>query len=151
MASSDHIQPQQLKLFMTGGELKDNITYSGDTLPHETLGDMWDRKVVESKEEYGHGAGTYDSIQKHGWDPKDSWDAKGIPIRYSSRTGSTRISNGHHRVAAAADIEEKTGKLTFFPLEHGADPFTHPSTQTPVSPPASFSSKFTRYGGKFPL
>lgn len=145
MSSSDYLNPHQLKLFMTGMELKNSITYSGDRNDDETLDDMWNRKVEESKETRGvHGAGTYESIREHGWKPEGRYDDKQIPVRYSKSKSSMRIANGHHRVAAAADIEEKTGKLTFFPLSHYDDPFVHRSI--PIR--ERYSSKWGRYMGQ---
>lgn len=133
MSSSDMIQPEQLKLFMTGTELRNRVNFSMDALkkegpfsdpkvpvPHdETLDDMWARKVEESKvpRTMGeHGSGTYESIDRLGWRAPDP-----VTLRYETGSGSARIGDAHHRIAAAADIEAQTGRQIYIPVEHTED------------------------------
>lgn len=124
------LNPDQLKLLMTGQEIKNQITHSYDVDPNrktasgepETLSGLWDYKVEEakspqgSKDPHGHtvpGAGVYESIKKHGY--------RGEPIvirEYHAPTGLvTGIYDGHHRVASAAKLEEE-GQPVHIPVTH---------------------------------
>ena len=99
----------------------DDSTVSPGKTRRETMGEMWGRKTAESKETRGlgasHGAGTYESIQEHGFDT-----TKGAPVRltYDQYTDQpepeVKIGDAHHRVAAAADIERTTGRDVWIPV-----------------------------------
>lgn len=138
MSASDNLHPQQLKMFMTGKELRDSMSYSYDLDPGETMDDMWDRKVDESMSEFGgeswdnsssegsssreHGAGVYDSLKNEGlWDTPSSV----VRVRHHVNKDSMRLRDAHHRVASAAHIEESGGRQIFFPVSHelDVDPF----------------------------
>lgn len=139
--------PNQLALFMTANDLKDTITDSWDRgmireYPshyglsqsdienpsgyvdydeEESMEDLWGRKLAESKkpEGSGHGSGVHESISTKGWRPIVSG---GVDLNYSSDDDpeypDIRLSDAHHRVAAAADIESKTGKPIWMGVEH---------------------------------
>lgn len=128
MAAIDNIQHEQLKMFMTPQELKDRLTFSfdlndkfsydNDTSRRETMPQMWQRKLDESQEdpEDGtHGAGLWESIYTQGY--------SGTPVHmaHESGTSSARIMDAHHRVAAAADVAETTGKEIYMPVIHHED------------------------------
>ena len=116
--------PTQLQMFMTGRELKDLTTESGDMLPGETLDDMWKRKLETAKKPHSSdipGSGSYDSIKNEGWNPPDRSVIQahhGFGAAGGSNTVDFGVGDGHHRIAAAADIEEQTGRQVFFPVEH---------------------------------
>lgn len=133
MAAHEAINSQQLQLFYTGTELQSMITGSGDVRTNlgETLEGMWDRKTKESQQPMGtgHGAGVYDSIKERGY----VGGRLGVVFDRDLKSGNpvTRIPEGHHRVAAAADIERSTGKLTFIPVLHyDADKEDYPLDST---------------------
>jgi len=115
------LEPQQMKLFMTGTELKNSLTDSIDRNPiggfGGTMDNMWKRKLRESKGEAYHGGGTYKSIKENGW------VGPGPGIHHSTIPGGipawdkedTQVDDAHHRIAAAADIEAKSkGKRQIF-------------------------------------
>jgi hypothetical protein len=114
MAANDHLHPEQLKLFMTGTELKGAITQSIDRNPiggyGGTMEKMWASKVRESKRDFGHGSGTYQSLKQQGWQGpgpgmlhKRTWGA--IP---EFDKDDLSVEDAHHRIAAAADIERRS-------------------------------------------
>ena len=111
MAASEHLHPVQMKLFMTGTELKGEITSSIDRAPMGSMDQMWDRKRKESKRTgFGHGHGTHASIKEHGWvgsGPElfHTTVPGGIPEWDREELG---VSDAHHRIAAAADIEARS-------------------------------------------
>jgi hypothetical protein len=110
MAASEHLHPVQMKLFMTGTELKNEITSSIDRAPMQSMQGMWDRKRRESKRESGHGAGTHASLKQRGW------VGPGPELFHTTIPGAIPewdkeelgVSDAHHRIAAAADIEQRS-------------------------------------------
>jgi hypothetical protein len=122
MAAKDCLGPQcaeQMKLFMTANEVKNWITDSTDRSPNETLDQMWDRKVTESKkprESNTQGAGVYDAVSEG---KNILPDVTLIPFRETPFEGARNvIGDGHHRVAAMADYENQTGRDTFIPVNY---------------------------------
>jgi hypothetical protein len=135
------LNPNQFKLFYGAQELQDAITDSNDRnvlydaaagemmrddngiLQKESMPDMWSRKLQESKqrEGYGHGSGVYDSMMSEGVRPHTS-----LKLYHADQPGVNNkrvIADGHHRVAAAADIERTTGKNMWIFTDH-ADNYT---------------------------
>lgn len=109
--------PNQLQAVMTGTELKGTITQSYDRRTSESLDEMWGRKLQESKapKDTGHGAGIHESLSTKGFRPElNAWsgydrdDNPGyrgaINVEHESRD-RRHLDDGHHKVAAAADIE----------------------------------------------
>ena len=112
MSSSDAIQYEQLRMFMPAGELRD-VTPS-DFGPDAAgpggsnrVGEGWARKLEESKR------GGY--FRRHHFDPhhgnsKSLYDAvkkEGVvqPVEILNRYAEDTIYEGHHRIAASADID----------------------------------------------
>ena len=121
------LNPNQLKLFMTGKEVQSRVTQSLDTQPGEGLGEMWARKEQESRvpgnfqtnpDAPGHGAGVYDSLATRGYNPPDDREvSQSVALRFDRlNQDEMRMGWGHHRVAAAAALERDTGKQTFLPV-----------------------------------
>ena len=132
MSSSDHVSPQQLQMFMPARELKDSV-YPTDVNQEKYYGNnrkqMWADKLAETKatnpsdaelERIGstatsiwdvvdaltHGAGLHEKIKASGVQ---------TPITLINRDDKEPILyEGHHRVAAAADIDPKME----VPVEH---------------------------------
>lgn len=110
-------KPEQLKLFMTGKEWKGYVNNSTDG-PLETI---WPEKEAQARASANqrnapHGAGTYDSLMEHGYDAKKSVNSPPTIVFETSPSGKQlrrTQSQGHHRVAAAAAIEEDTGKPVY--------------------------------------
>ena len=122
MARTSPINPDQLQLFMTGTEWKNKITHSTDG----NLAQKMSAALVQSKQPEGatinhrevHGAGVYDSMLKNGYQ-HEATSPPTIVIEDSMDGKSTRFtqSEGHHRVAAAADIEAKNpGRNIYMPV-----------------------------------
>lgn len=128
------INPDQLQLFMTGTELKSAITNSIDRAPMGRMSDMWKRKLRESKRsDMSHGAGTYQSLAKHGW------QGEGVDVMHVRKYGAlpewdrteVSVSDAHHRIAAAADIEAKGKRQIFIPTNHDEYPSLVPEHRQP--------------------
>jgi hypothetical protein len=107
----------QLPLFMTGVEWQDSVTHSTDGPAAQAYAE----RLEQSKGNTGRGAGLYESMQKHGYqrDLGDK-DVPTIVLEDSPSGKSIRQvqSEGHHRVAVAADIERKTGKPVYIPTNY---------------------------------
>lgn len=121
---------------MTGSELKSAITDSIDRNPiggfGGTMDKMWATKLRQSKRSgMGHGAGTYKSLQQHGWkEPDEVWGDEspgyglsGFEVNHRRVYGGipewdrteTSVTGAHHRIAAAADMEAKGKRTIYFP------------------------------------
>jgi hypothetical protein len=105
------VNPNQFKLFYGAKELKDSITQSYDVDIGEgdtTLNSMWVRKLGEAK-----ASGLHESLHTEGVHPNTK-----LTVQWGGPNGDSEdpdavhhmIYDGHHRVAAAADIEEQTGR-----------------------------------------
>ena len=135
MSASNHLS-DQLKLFMTPQEIMGSVVDSVDRAPEyedydieneknvmvpaETMEDLWASKLSESK---GKGSGPeslYDSIAKHGVQRHVTLEDHG--------NGTLYMGQGHHRVAAAADISEKTGRPMYIPVVYDSD-FNYSNTK----------------------
>jgi hypothetical protein len=116
------VNPDQFKLFMSGEEWKQSVTASTDG----PIDKVWPRKEAESKSARGrdmfgaHGAGVYDSMKKHGYNPDvhdEGWNWS-PPTILVNTDGRKKQFDGHHRVAAAAAIERETGKPVWLPTNY---------------------------------
>jgi polysaccharide deacetylase 2 family uncharacterized protein YibQ len=128
MSASKHLNPKQLKLFMTPDEIMESVSDSVDragsytvvgyetggqiTVPEETMEDLWKTKLAESK---GRRQPTslYNSIKEHGVQ-------RHVTLQME-HDGSLTMGQGHHRVAAAADIAKKTGRQIYIPVAYDDD------------------------------
>lgn len=119
MPAPDHLNKDQLALFYTGRELRGLINKSTDLDSGEDMDAMWNRKVEESLWEgrAGHGANVHRSLSEKGW------EGEPLELNHGDDEYSRWITDGHHRVAAAADIEDTTGKLIFIPVNHSTDQY----------------------------
>ena len=132
MSSSDHIHPQQLRMFIPAGELKDSV-YPPDVNQEKYYGNnrkqMWADKLAETKatrlsvaelERIGSTATSISDVVgaiTHGAGLHEEIKAGGVqrPVELINRDGKEPVLfEGHHRVAAAADIDPKME----VPVEH---------------------------------
>lgn len=96
MAASNHLNPKQLRLFISARELREQFDPNwGDFEGEETEPEqVWDRKLSASKE-----TGLYDDIQDIG---------VRIPVTITGNPDGSgfnpEVMGGHHRIAAAYDI-----------------------------------------------
>lgn len=118
MAAKNHLNPKQLKLFMTARELM-NMP-AGDDLeewrPMAQNPDLLNEKLEESMDPNAY-AKVYDNLNLH-----DSIKTHGVqdPINiefFSRDHDDTVISDGHHRVASAFNINPDM----IIPIEYGDD------------------------------
>lgn len=109
MAAKDHLQGEQLRLFMQARELMDVPTeeWSHEYRTMNEDDSLYFGKLEESASGYEHDtyneaeegqSSLYDSIKKEGVKSP-------VTLRYSG--GLTVIDNGHHRIAAANDINHE--------------------------------------------
>lgn len=147
MAAKDYLQ---MKLFMTPTELMETahspdemmgMSYSGHDV--QSMQDLWDIKLQESKVQQGtekdydgrlsrtpDGWGIYDSLEKGGWKQGGKVTVQQTPKVTVQQTPDgvdpdddavlTNIWDGHHRIAAAKDIEERSGgsRSFFIPIDY---------------------------------
>jgi hypothetical protein len=82
---------------------------------------MWDRKVRESQssDRHEHGGRVYSSLEQHGYNlAKGQFPNDPVILAHREKLGAMdggddddhMLYDGHHRVAAGADIEERTGR-----------------------------------------
>lgn len=103
MSSSDAIQYEQLQMFMPAGKLRQDVAPSDFDADVHLSG--WDNKLEESKR------GGY--FRRHHLDPHhdkslhESIEEEGVvqPVEVYNRYGKDRVYEGHHRIAASADID----------------------------------------------
>jgi hypothetical protein len=99
MPANDHLQPEQLKMFMSANEImgshKPNPADFEDDASDE---EGWERKSAEAME-----SGVYESIEREG-----VRDPVNLYTKYPDKTTpkrEQRIGNGHHRVAVMNDLD----------------------------------------------
>jgi len=133
------LNPNQLRMFMRPGEIKDQAT-PGDWDPnfHQSKDDLWDMKSRESNYPPVGGVGykyltvdqqtgdledvtlktsLKDEIRKNGVQtPVHISHSETTPV-WSGETGPV-LENGHHRVQAAHEVEKETGKQVYIPVVH---------------------------------
>lgn len=124
MAASDHLQHEQLRLFVQAKELMDYPTYEGQSAYHDgdptTLRsntNLQSRKLRNAKagyEHYTHGS----ELPKGGKTLYQSILEKGVEhpilLSYHKTLQADTIINGHHRIAAANDINPEM----YLPIRH---------------------------------
>ena len=97
MSSSAHLHPKLLAMFIPASELRQNIPndYYPQSEQDQSVEGMWERKLKETKSDDIH-------PDLHG-----SIASEGVkrPVRIHVEDGT--ILDGHHRIAAAADIDPK--------------------------------------------
>ena len=111
MAASDHLNPNQLRLFMQAKELMDLTSghtegINQDYLPYSQSPGVYRQKLAESKVRPKIGQGSlHESIQESGVK---------VPVRIRTHEGKEQINDGHHRIAAANDIDPEM----YLPVEY---------------------------------
>ena len=103
--------PVQLPMFMQAEHLLGSLTATADQSYTDT-DTVMNRKLRKSKAPpgSGHGAGVHASVAKEGvLNPVQMIHAEG---------GDLMMGQGHHRVAAAAEIERRTEKPKWVPVVH---------------------------------
>lgn len=114
MSASSHLNPNQLRLFMQARELMDTNTrewhWEQDMAPRtmrEDLG-LYIGKLREAQAGSEHDAFTGKKRGKRSM--YQSVKAEGVKnpvlLGYDKRTGQSTIRDGHHRIAAANDVDE---------------------------------------------
>jgi len=111
MSASEHLNPDQLRLFMQAKELMNVHTLEATQWGnhYRTMNDdssLYLSKVRESVSGYEHD--TYNTAKKGQENLYDSIKKEGVksPVTLSDRAGLLNIENGHHRIAAANAINE---------------------------------------------
>ena len=121
--SARNVSHQQLSMWYTPGEVKKMVgSESVDRRPEETIEQMWSRKANESRV----GDPTHSRTPvKHERTLTQSVAAQGVkkPIRLMRDTdsGRTILLDGHHRVAAAAEVNPSM----LIPAVHHEDNVKH--------------------------
>jgi hypothetical protein len=124
--SADNLSSQQweqLPMFMKAGEIKAKVNTSADPGGSD-MDRLWHNKLYESKTgairnarylptRARKGATLYDSIKREGVRKPVELQRNTRDTKFSKKGYS--LSEGHHRVAAAADIDPNM----LIPVEHG--------------------------------
>lgn len=114
MAASSHLNPNQLRLFMQARELMDTNTREWqseqDMAPRtmrEDLG-LYIGKLREAQAGSEHNAFTGKKRGKRSLYQSVKEEGVQIPVTlgYDKRTDQSTISDGHHRIASANDVDE---------------------------------------------
>ena len=157
MSSSDHLQHQQLRMFIPAGELSDASQYVPHQLEHEfgeSTKELQARKLEESKspwaDEHGqqlHGGGIWNSLSTGAQiqkpirlvsrpDLKEHEDEDLISIRKGANPQAL-VRDGMHRIAAAADVDPKMEVPVQWDrnVEWLHDQIGRPDDPPPPSPP----------------
>lgn len=121
MAAHQHLNPDQLRLFVDPEEHIASMTRSTDVaLPQYrgSMSRMWEHKELESRGKpyqnradwmQPHGAGLYESVKTEGVrEPISVLLGPKGPIQHQ----------GHHRIAAAAAVQRETGRKQHVPVEY---------------------------------
>ena len=124
MSAPEKVHPVQFKLFMSGTEWKNTVTSSVDLGfgGPATMDELWDQKLAESKVSKPsrlHGAGLHEAISEQGYQ-HDREDPPTIRVGHRHGQGGNEMTQaeGHHRIAAAADIERTTGQHVWIPTNY---------------------------------
>ena len=135
MAAHHNVNPAQMKLFMGGQEMQEASNSSTDTdavKGEKGWSKMWEKKLSESKQPAGtgHGSGLHASLLEHGYQRDQHKPFDPAPTLFVQGNG-VQQGEGHHRVAAAADIERTTGKHVWLPTNYVA--LKHVAIPAPMS------------------
>jgi hypothetical protein len=117
MTSPEHLNHDQLRLFMTGDEIKSLVSDSVDrmpeyeewrdgevqTVPAETMDEMWAGKSSKRHQEMALNEG----IQRH------------VTLQ-TNPDGTFTMGQGHHRVQASSDLAKK-GHTIYLPVVYDTD------------------------------
>jgi hypothetical protein len=119
---SNPLSHEQLAMFMTAEEIKSKVNSSADPGGHDMEG-LWHQKLYESKTGAVRNARYVPTRKRKGNSLYESVKEKGVqkPVELQRNTKNTKfskkgysLSEGHHRVAAAYDIDPKM----LIPVEH---------------------------------
>ena len=104
---------EQLRLFVDPREHMSTIQHSVDKGNEETMQQMWERKRTQA-----YDRGLVGDVRQRGVvNPVKLYSD---PMNYG---GAWVQGNGHHRVAAAAEVQLVTNKQQFVPVEYNSGDF----------------------------
>ena len=124
MAASDHLQGEQLRMFMRPHEVMGLVTESVDrpTKREQSFGlsvsrtmeQLWEGKRKDLGDSH---AGLEEDVERHGVEkpitivpPHEEWNPEGYTM-----------GQGHHRVVAAEMAEKETGAEQYLPVQYDED------------------------------
>jgi hypothetical protein len=109
--NADQVGPMQLPMFMRARDLADSLTGTLDKSDYPVK-EVMHYKLQASKGRIGHGHGTgvYDAVAREGV-------LNAVQLVHGMNQ-SLLMGQGHHREAAAEDIERQTGRDVWVPVVH---------------------------------
>ena len=123
MAASDHLNSDQLRMFMRPDEITELVEDSVDRRqaeveehhfrPAQTMENLWKNKMSEVEKIPQHRV-LAASIEKVGV-------FRPVTIMPPTKREGWTMGEGHHRVMAAKKAEEKTGKQQYVPVVYSSD------------------------------
>lgn len=107
--AKEHLQGEQLKMFMTPNEIIGSVDDSVDRNDEEDLDQLWEMKESELDN-----SPDYKKL-------KESVNEEGVkrPVTLTTNyggKGTLFMGDGHHRVVAAYQKQEKTGRQQYVPV-----------------------------------
>lgn len=123
MAASDHLNNDQLRMFMRPDEITGLVEDSVDRRqaeveehrfrPAQTMENLWKNKMSEVEKITQHQE-LAASVEKSGV-------MRPVTIMPPTEKEGWTMGEGHHRVMAAKRAEEKTGKQQYVPVVYSSD------------------------------
>ena len=107
--AKEHLQGKQLKMFMTPNEIIGSVDDSVDRSDEEDLDQLWEMKESEldNSPEYSN---LKESVNKEGVKRPVT-----LTVDYGNK-GNLVMGDGHHRVVAAYQKQERTGRQQHVPV-----------------------------------
>lgn len=107
--AKEHLQGEQLKMFMTPNEIIARVDDSVDRNDEEDIDQLWEMKESELDN-----SPEYSNLKK-------SVNEEGVkrPVTLTTNyggKGTLFMGDGHHRVVAAYQKQEKTGRQQYVPV-----------------------------------
>lgn len=107
--AKEHLQGEQLKMFMTPNEIIGSVDDSVDRNDEEDIDQLWEMKESELDN-----SPEYSNLKK-------SVNEEGVkrPVTLTTNyggKGTLFMGDGHHRVVAAYQKQEKTGRQQYVPV-----------------------------------
>lgn len=107
--AKEHLQGEQLKMFMTPNEIIGSVDDSVDRNDDEDLDQLWEMKESELDNSPDY-AKLKESVNEEGVKRPVT-----LTTNYGGK-GTLFMGDGHHRVVAAYQKQEKTGRQQYVPV-----------------------------------
>ena len=119
MAAKDYIQQGQ---FMRPGQIQ-GMVYDWaemEAMGAQDMNEVWATKLKESQDPEHYSGGVYKSLEEGDWDESKPLEAiiESAALHEGDPAYEVYLKDGYHRVAAAMDIEKRTGREINIPINY---------------------------------